>query len=280
MGNVLRVDDVNGNDGTAVVGGAPYKTINAAISAATSGTTIWVLPGTYNLTNGITIPDGVCLRGLNTQTCVIQMTGFTGSTLLTMGENCRVEDLTLKLTSSTNDINLTGIEFPRESTLKSKLRTSVLTVDNSGVSSSSTSNVYGIHCSGTGSFTESTFSFNCIKGSTINVKSNGMGNKRGILVSGSNQVSTRDTNIYVATPSGPTGSYVGIETAHTGYTGSIQVRSTSIGAPKQLNPPTFTSSDILQSYPPSLTNPSYLASPGIQIGPGTDLVTKSAGGKP
>lgn len=54
-----------------------------------------------------------------------------------------------------------------------------------------------------------------MKGSTINVYSNGPGNKRGILVSGSNQVSTRDTNIYVAAPSytlGPTGSYVGVET--------------------------------------------------------------------
>ena len=283
MGNVLLVDQNFGNDSTASIGGSSYATINAAITGATSGTTIWVMPGTYNFSSGITIPDGICLRGLNIQTCTIQLLNPTSNTtLLTMGENCRVEDLTLKLTSATDDVNLIGILFTGTSTRTSKLRTCVLTLDNSTTTSTSSSNVYGIHCSGTGSLTESTFSFNCIKGSTINVKSNGSGNKRGILISGSNQVSTRDTNIYVATPSdtSSTGSYVGIETADSSNVGSIQCRSTSIGSPKQLASITFTSSDILQTNPSIITNPSYLASPGIQIGPGTDLVNKTAGGKP
>lgn len=280
IGNVLRVDQIYGNDSTASPGGNPYLTINAAIAGVTSGQTIWVMPGTYNLSSGIILPNGICLRGLNIQTCTIQMLDVSQDiTLLTMGENCRVEDLTLKL-SSTGHYNLTGIEYGGTSSQTSKLRTSVLTVDNSGASNSGTSNVYGILFLGSGSFTESVFSFNSVKGSTINVKSNGNGTKRGLLITGSNQVSTRDTNIYVQTPiSGPTGaSYVGIETAHTGGTGSIQLRSTSIGAPKRAN--YYTSSDILQTYPSSLLDPAYLASPGIQIGPGTDLVTKSAGGKP
>lgn len=279
IGNVLRVDQIYGNDSTASPGGNPYLTINAAIAGVTSGQTIWVMPGTYNLSSGIILPNGICLRGLNTQTTRIQMLGVSANTtLLTMGENCRVEDLTLNLGSS-GHYNLTGIEYGGTSSQTSKLRTSVLNVDNSGASNSGTSNVYGILFSGTGSPNESTFSFNSVKGATINVKSNGNGTKRGFLVTGSNQVSTRDTNIYVSTPtSGPTGSsYVGVETAHTGGTGSIQIRSSSIAAPKQAN--YYTSSDILQTYPSSLLDPTYLATPGIQIGPGTDLVTKSAGGK-
>jgi hypothetical protein len=280
IGNVLRVDQIYGNDSTASPGGSPYLTINAAIAGVTLGQTIWVMPGTYNLSSGITLPNNICLRGLNTQTTTIQMLGVSqDTTLLTMGENCRVEDLTLKL-GSTDHYNLTGIQYGGTSSQTSKLRNCVLSVNNSSASDSGTSNVYGILFSGSGYLDESSFSFNAVKGATINVKSNGNGTKRGFLITGSNQVSTRDTNIYVSTPtSGPTGSsYVGVETADIGGTGSIQIRSTSIGAPKQAN--YYTSSDILQTYPSSLTDPTYLVSPGIQIGPGTDLVTKSAGGKP
>jgi len=41
----------------------------------------------------------------------------------------------------------------------------------------------------------------------------------------------------------------------------------------------YTASDILQTTPAIILDPTYLASPGIQIGPGTDLVSKSAGSK-
>jgi len=283
LGNVLIVDQVYGNDLTASMGGLPYQTVEAAITATsgTTGTTVWIMPGTYNLTAGLILPNGIALRGLNTQTCTIQMIGvITTTTLLTMGENCRVEDLSLKLTSD-EDQMLVGINFPGTSSQTSKLRTSVLTVDNSTAAVGSINEMYGILCSGTGTFSESTFSFNCIKGSTINVKSNGGGAKIGILVSNTNQVSIRDTNIYVAAPTDPssTGSYIGVQTVDPLSLGSIQIRSSSIGAPKQLIPKTFTSSDILQVTPSTITNPTYLALPGIQIGPGVDLVTKSAGGK-
>jgi len=282
MGNVIRVDVINGNDSTAVVGGAPYQTVSAAIAAATSGKTVWILPGTYNISYGINIPNGTAIRGLNTQTCVIQLLNATSdTTLFNMGENCRVEDLTLKLTSSEHH-TLKGIEFNGTSTQTSKLRTCVLTVDNSAAGVGGTSNVYGVQCNGTGALISSSFSFNCLKGSTINVLSNGGGNKRGILVSGSNFATTRDLNVYVAAPLSNTsfaGSYVGVETNDGSATGSIQMRSTTVGVVKPTGAQSYTASDILQTTPASITNPSYLASPGIQIGPGTDLVTKSAGGK-
>lgn len=280
FGNVLRVDAVNGNDATASVGGNPYLTIAAAVSAASSGKTIWVLPGSYTLASGITLPDGVALRGMNVQTTTIQMTGVTAdTTLLTMGENCRVEDITLKLTSS-GHYTLKGIVFPGTTTVTAKLRTAVLTVDNSAASSGGSSNVYGVDCTGTGSLGNASFSFNCVKGSTINVLSNGGGKKRGILISNACQMSLRDTNVYVAQPTSTasTGSYVGIET-NDGATGAIQLRSTTVGTVTPSAGHSYTASDILQTTPATISDPTYLASPGIQLGPGVDLVAKTAGGK-
>jgi hypothetical protein len=198
-----------------------------------------------------------------------------------MGENTRLEDITLNLQSLQHH-DLIGVQYSGTSSQTAKLRTTVITVDNSLAGPTGTSNVYGVLFSGVDSLNPAAFSFNAIKGSTINVKSDGNGNKRGILVNNSNIVTTRDTNIYIAgawSPNGFTGSYVGVETADSGGVGSIQLRSTTIGATKPIGFQTYSSSDILQTYPATIVNPTYLASAGIQIGPGTDLVTKSAGGK-
>jgi hypothetical protein len=197
-----------------------------------------------------------------------------------MGDNCRIEDVNIKLISTSVVCDLTAIEFPVGTSQTSKLRTSVVTVDNKTIIYPT--DVYGVNFSGTNSLNESTFSFNAIKGCTINVYSNSGGDKRGILVSGECQVSIRDTNIYVATPedTASTGDYRGIETNSATGVGSIQIRTSSIAGPEPQNPLTYETSDIKQTTPGEIIDPTYLASPGIQIGPGTDLVTKSAGGQP
>jgi hypothetical protein len=283
LGNAAIVDAIYGNDSTASVGGLPYLTINSAVNAVSSGQTVWILPGTYNLSSGITMTNGTSIRGLSLQTVVIQMLNVTAdTTLITMGENCRIEDVTLKLTSLQHH-TLKGLVFGGTSSVTSKLRTSVLTVDNSSAEVVGTSDVYGVEANGTGTLTSETFSFNCLKGSTINVSSNGQGNKRGIIVSNTNIITTRDLNVYVAPPTNTlsTGSYVGVETNDTigPDTGSIQMRSTTIGTKQSTGTQTYTSSDILQTTPSIIINPTYLATSGIQVGPGTDLVTKSAGNK-
>ena len=232
-GNVATVDSINGFDSTATVGGKSFSTIAAAVSAVTSGQTVWILPGTYTLTRGLVLPNGISLRGMSLQTTIIQMNVTSSTTLLTMGEQCRVEDLTLNLTctGSTADVVLKGIVFGGTSSQTSKLRTSVVNVNNASMSKTLTNTVTGVEFSGTGALTGSVFSFNSIKGSTINVYSNGAGNKRGLLVSNSNQASTRDVNIYVAQPpdTDSTGSYVGVETNDVGNIGSIQLRTTTAG---------------------------------------------------
>lgn len=280
-GNVAIVDAIYGNNGTASVGGLPYLTVNAAVSAVSSGQTVYILPGTYTLSSSITIPSGVSIRGMSLQTCTVQMLNVTSdTTLITMGENTRLEDLTLRLTS-VGHYTLTGILFGGDTTKTAKLRTCVLTVDNSGASSGGSSVVIGVRCNGTGTLGPASFSFNSLKGSTINVLSNGAGNKRGILVSNTNIVTTRDLNVYVAKPTSgtSTGSYVGVETNDPANTGSIQLRSSTVGVITPSVGETYNASDILQTTPATIADPTYLTSAGIQIGPGVDLVTKSAGGK-
>ena len=246
------------------------------------------MPGTYELSAKITIPDNCCLRGLNVQTCIIQLQASASATMISMGAYCRVEDLTLNLscTGAQDNVALVGIEFPDvggvATTQTSKLRTCVLTVNNSSMGVDLNSDVTGVLASGTGGLSSSIFSFNSVKGSTINVLSNGGGLKRGILVSNSNQMSTRDTNIFVAAPSdtSSTGSYVGVETNDVSVSevGSIQLRSTTIGTVRPEAGDLYSASDILQTTPATITNPTYLATAGIQVGPGVDLVTKTAGG--
>jgi hypothetical protein len=263
------------------VNGKPFATIQSALGAVSSGQLVRVLPGTYNLSAGITLPDGVAIRGATVQSSKIQLLNVTAdTTLLTMSGNNRVEDLTLTLTSN-GHYTLKGIVFVATTNTTSKIRTSIVNVNNSPAVYTGTSNVTGVEFAGTGNIGPASFSFNTIKGSTINVYSNGMGKTRGILVSNSNVVATRDTNVYVAQPpsTASAGSYVGVEVNDpTNNLGAIQLRSTSISVVPPIAGQSYTASDILQTTPATVSNPAYLASPGIQIGPGTDLVSRTAGG--
>ena len=243
MGNTVVVDQINGNDATGAVNGLPFKTVNAAVTYTAGlvlppgGVTIWILPGTYILSAGLTIPATCSMRGLSLQTTklswVASAPGGT-ATLLTMGENTRVEDLSLTITSGDSTTNLVGISTPGTTSVNSKLRTCVLNVTNSGLGFNTTTNVYGVLCSGGGVLGPGTFSFNCLKGSTINVQSNGGGNKFGIYMpaSSASQISTRDINVWVSAPAdaNSTGLYVGIYSDN--LNSQVQVRTSSIsGAP-------------------------------------------------
>ena len=282
FGNVAVVDAVNGNNAIGSINGFPFLTVEAGIAAiTTAGTpaTLWIMPGTYTLasaTTGLTMPTGCTMRGHNTQTTRIVMNASNPGgtvTLLTMAENSRVEDLTLLLNSSNATTNLVGINTPGTSSVTSKIRTAVVTVDNSGLATGTTTNVYGILDNGSGTLGPASFSFNFTRGVTINVFSNGGGNKRAVYVSTANDITFRDTNFYVAAPidSASTGSYVGVETINA--SASAQFRTSSISGPSTAG--SYTGSDILQTSPGT-----GFINAGIQLGPGCDLVNKTAGGKP
>lgn len=282
LGNVAVVDAVNGNDGTGAVNGFPFLTVEAGLAAiTTAGTpaTLWIMPGTYTLasaTTGLTMPAGCAMRGHNAQTTKIVMNASDPGntvTMLTMAANSRVEDLNLQLNSSNATTNLVGVVLPGTSSTTSKLRTAVLTVDNSGLAVGTTTTVTGILANGASALSPGNFSFNYTRGVTVNVFSNGGGNKRGILVSTATEVTFRDTNIYVRAPTdtASTGSYVGVET--TDANASAQFRTSSISGPSTAG--SYTGSDILQTLPSTGTNTT-----GVQLGPGCDLINKTAGSKP
>ena len=280
-GNVIVVDDVYGDDATGTLGGRPFKTVNAAMTymaglvLPAGGVTCWIMPGTYALTSGITIPATCAVRGLNTQTTRLNwaasVPGGT-ATLITMNDNTRLEDLTLTLSSTNVTTNLVGVALPGTSADTAKLRTMVLNVNNAGVATGSTTNVYGILDSGTGPLLPYDFALNFTRGCTFNVYSNGGGNKRAVLVNGANTISLRDTNFYVAAPTDPlsTGSYVGAECNNS--LGQAAFRSCSISGPTTAGG--YTGSDILQTLP--VARDTY----GISIGPGTDLIHRTTGGTP
>ncbi len=214
VGNTVFVDAVYGNNTTAAADPTryPFLTINSALSNVTSGQTVFVRPGTYN--EKITMPAGVALRGANVQTVIIQQLNTTSNTtLLTMGSNCRVEDITFNL-SSTSNVNLTGVDWPSGTPLVSKLRTAVVNVTSSGTGSNT---IVGMLSAGSSATTYS--ASDAIRSCTVSVDASSSGPVRGLYVTGSNWFSSRDTNYNIR---GTGANIVGVETTNAGAYASIK----------------------------------------------------------
>lgn len=203
IGKVLRVDSVFGSDARGARHGIPFASISAALSAAVSGDTVWIFPGTY--AESFTIPSGVSVLGLTATAVKITKAVSIATDLITMGENSRLENITLTLTSSSH-VQLRGVVFPGTTSATSKVVNIILTVDNS-TAGAGTSNVYGIHSNGTGLPGEE---FSALRASTLTVNSVGAGAKRGILVDSASDFHMRDSNIAVT--NNGTGSAIGAET--------------------------------------------------------------------
>lgn len=222
MGAVCIVDQTLGSDLTGSRNGLPFATITAALAATTTaGDCVWIMPGTYN--ESIVIPTNVAVRGINTRSVTIQKLLVTAdTTLVTMGEGSRLEDVNMVLTSAEHH-TLVGILWPGTTTATAKLRTTVLTVDNSTAGALGTSNVYGYRATGTGTVAEAT---SAVRASAVTVRSAGLGAKRGILVSGATEMNHRDIAVFV-TNAGGAGSYIGAETTHAGAVLRVRVASVS-----------------------------------------------------
>ena len=288
FGNVLIVDNLFGTTGNVNSLYQTYSTIESAITSITTGglsnKTIWLLPGTYtlsgnSLTNpavtgnvGITIPNNCSIRGMSAQTVTIQMQNVTtNTTMILMGENTRIEDCTIELTSTTT-CDLTGILFYGTSTFTSKIKGCIITINNFTVTTST--NVTGVLANGTGATNTPTTSLaleqgkggslTCMEDSTIQIVSNYNGLKRGIVVGGgssnsTNLVNIRNTNIFLKNPAtSPGGSYCAVE--NNSPTSIIQCFNCVICGPTTASTDDF--SDISQT------------SGQIVIGEGTTLVNK------
>jgi hypothetical protein len=247
LGNVLRVDAVNGNDSTASVNGLPYLTVNAAITAigATGGQgyTVWIMPGTYNLSaGGITIPPSTAIRGMSLQTTTLQMSNVTTSTtLVTMGSQTRIEDVTLSLSSATSGANLIGVYFPNTTTTSSKVRACVLNVQSTagGV----TTNVYGMYSDGTTASPTTIQSLNAVQRTTTNVTSNTGGIVRGYYFTSACQFSVRDVVVFATGNGVNATNVIGVETTSTSSlillkTSTISGSSSATGTVYDIRQPT------------------------------------------
>jgi hypothetical protein len=214
QGNTLTVDAVYGNDTTAAADKyrLPFLTISSALTNASSGQTVFVRPGTY--TESITMPAGVALRGANTQTVTVTRTNVTSNvTLLTMGSNCRVEDMTFTLTSLCN-VNLTGVDWPSGTPIVSKLRTAVVNVVSGGTGSNT---IVGMLSAGSSATTYN--AADATRGCTVSVDASSSGPIRGLYMTGSNWFSSRDTNYNIR---GTGSNIVGVETTNAGSYASLK----------------------------------------------------------
>lgn len=209
QGHVLRVDSVYGDDLIASPSGPPYATIEAAVGDSVDGDVIWVFPGEYSLAAGITLPAGVALRGLSHKNVLIQkLLATTDFTLVTMSNRNCVENISFLLTSAEHH-TLKGIVFPGTSTNDCEIEGCSVTVNNSTASDVGTSNVYGVHGTGTGLPVEA---FNNVTNSTIDVDSAGLGAKRGVLVDTAAGFLSVDTAYIDCARTGVgAGSYIGEE---------------------------------------------------------------------
>ncbi len=214
VGNMVFVDASYGNNTTAAADPTryPFLTINSALSNVSAGQTVFVRPGTYD--EKITMPAGVALRGANVQTVTIrQLNTTSNTTLLTMGSNCRVEDVTLNLTSSSN-VNLTGIDWPSGTPLTSKFRTAVLNVTSSGTGSNT---IVGMLSAGSSATTYG--ASDAARSCTIGVDASSSGPVRGLYVTGSNWFAIRDVNVNVR---GTGSNIIGVETTNAGSYASLK----------------------------------------------------------
>lgn len=219
QGRLLRVDQLYGND----VSGAldkytnAFQTIMSALSNAVAGEVVEILPGTYN--EIVVVPANVTLQGVGAQAVVIQQLNCTSNTtLLTMGSNCRVENFTANLSSSSN-VNLTGVLFPQGTIPTAKLRNSIWTVTSTATGSNA---IYGCYSPGTS--TLDFFPANMIQRSTLNVISSSAGPTRGILINNASRFAVRDIVVYAR---GSGSNIVGGEV--TDASGILEIKTSTIG---------------------------------------------------
>jgi hypothetical protein len=190
---------VYGSDTLGAVGTYPFATISKALSVATTGQLVQIMPGTYTQEADLTMPSSVAIRGAGTQSVVIQrLNATTSATLFTMGSNCRIEDVTMTLTSSsevTAGAVYTAVHMDGNNIPSSKLRTMVINVTNNNPSGS----CVGVLATGTVANASNVTSADTIRGSTINVNTSGQqgGYASCIRVDGANRTSARDTNLFV-----------------------------------------------------------------------------------
>ena len=132
-----------------------------------------------------------------------------------MGNQTRIEDMTMTLSSAGNTGPLTGILFPNGTSASSKVRNGVVNVRYTGGGPTGPI-LYGLLVSDT--TTPNTYSpADAIRGVTVNVSTNSTGptGPHGVNNNGTSYFAIRDSNIYCTGPTGTNGP-IGVITTNTG----------------------------------------------------------------
>ena len=97
QGNILYVATNGSNSNNGISQNSPYATLQYALSQATSGTTVYIYPGTYQEILPLSIPSGVSIKGIEPNTVIITPTPSTSSNdVFLIDGQTTVEDLTIK----------------------------------------------------------------------------------------------------------------------------------------------------------------------------------------
>jgi hypothetical protein len=277
-GNIAIVDQQFGNDTTGYVGGIHFATIEAALLSVSPGQCVYILPGVYVINEELIIPDNISVIGLSYNNCIIEYYSSESTVMVTMGEYSIVENVTFKLFSTSATADLIGILFDGTTTVTSSISKTSIIINNSSIERTTDTNVYGVQAVGVNDVI--TNKNNCLIFCHIQITSNGLGKKRGIIMNSSCAMLVRDSTIVIDIPTDELseGSYVGIETDDVNELASIQLRMTTVSSCQGRVSGSYTSSDILQTTPTNIVNTQYQSFPGIQLGPETSLITKTAGG--
>jgi len=115
-GNTLFVDAQWGEDtpkGLREYSNRPFKTIMAAINAATAGDTVFVMPGEYDEETGVDCKDGVSIVGQSQDKCIITATLVVAANeeVVLMAENMTLQNFTI-ISDPDPALVGTGLRFP------------------------------------------------------------------------------------------------------------------------------------------------------------------------
>ena len=136
--------------------GQAYDSLANALVGISAGTSVYILPGTYQITSTVTIPAGISIIGVDKKTTILNMTVTSANTMfICNAANISIQSITLNMNSVTNSANMKVIELQSNGNTFF-IDNVIINVDNS--TTTTASDVYGIYSTHTqGMTTDSLF---------------------------------------------------------------------------------------------------------------------------
>jgi hypothetical protein len=159
----------------------PYLTVAAAAAVAQTGDVVMVRPGTYPITalSGLAVPAGVAIIGSGQTKTTLAHTAITGGgTMINMGVNSSLRELSLNMTSAINDLTLVGVLFGSTTLANASVENVAMSIDNAGTTTT-TQGLYGVRFASSG---VAPFSFVNLSDCSVKVVGRGTTTGRALLM--------------------------------------------------------------------------------------------------